>query len=184
MLGFRGHFSTKTRRYSTTLGCLRSARQQWRSAHILDAHGLDPATPVARLTVQDLDDLFTLDHYNETVLVVGHWRYAGRGHSPGEARVRGHYRRRPGGKQTPVETGSNRPVGGLMEELRCDWCDAPADIVDNYDTLLCLECWDEAGRDKPHNLIFRVLRNRDEGDLCPHDAIDETAGEGDRHDYA
>jgi transposase-like protein len=26
MLGFRGHFSTKSRRYSTTLGALRAAR--------------------------------------------------------------------------------------------------------------------------------------------------------------
>ncbi|MFF9337937.1 replication initiator, partial [Streptomyces albogriseolus] len=30
MLGFRGHFSTKSRRYSTTLGALRDARAQWR----------------------------------------------------------------------------------------------------------------------------------------------------------
>ena len=32
MLGFRGHFSTKTRRYSTTLGALRDARADWRRA--------------------------------------------------------------------------------------------------------------------------------------------------------
>ena len=63
-----------------------------------------------------------------------------------------------------------------MEELSCDWCDAPADIVDNYDTLLCWECWDEAGRDKPHNLIFRVLRNRDGSSPGTRHAIDETAG--------
>jgi hypothetical protein len=81
----KGHFSTKTRRYSTTLGCLRSARQRWRTAHTLAAHRLDPASSVLRLSVEDLDDLQTLDHDDDTVLVVGHWRYTGRGYSPGEA---------------------------------------------------------------------------------------------------
>ncbi|CAM5726845.1 Replication initiation protein OS=Streptomyces antimycoticus OX=68175 GN=SSPO_052450 PE=4 SV=1 [Streptomyces antimycoticus] len=32
MLGFRGHFSTKSRRYSTTLGALRQARADYRAA--------------------------------------------------------------------------------------------------------------------------------------------------------
>jgi hypothetical protein len=85
MLGFRGHFSTKTRRYSTTLGCLRTARRQWQTIRTLTAHGIDPATPVARLVVGDLDDLDGIDDYHDTVLVVGHWQYAGRGHSPGQA---------------------------------------------------------------------------------------------------
>jgi hypothetical protein len=56
-----------------------------------------------------------------------------------------------------------------MENPCCDWRYAPAGIVDNHDTLLCRECWDDAGRDKPHKLIFRGLRNRDEGDPCTHD---------------
>jgi len=30
MLGYRGHFSTKSRRYSTTLRALRTARTDWR----------------------------------------------------------------------------------------------------------------------------------------------------------
>jgi hypothetical protein len=30
MLGFGGHFATKSRRYSTTLGALRRARHDWR----------------------------------------------------------------------------------------------------------------------------------------------------------
>lgn len=33
MLGFGGHFSSKSRRYSVTLGALRSARFAWRQAH-------------------------------------------------------------------------------------------------------------------------------------------------------
>ncbi|WP_433788251.1 replication initiator [Actinomycetospora sp. CA-101289] len=33
MLGFGGHFSTRSRRYSTTLGALRQARRDWRRQH-------------------------------------------------------------------------------------------------------------------------------------------------------
>ena len=33
MLGFGGHFFTKSRRYSTTLGALRQARRDWRRDH-------------------------------------------------------------------------------------------------------------------------------------------------------
>lgn len=36
MLGFRGHFSTKSRRFSVTLGCLRQARGDYRRRHDLD----------------------------------------------------------------------------------------------------------------------------------------------------
>jgi hypothetical protein len=57
MLGFRGHFSTKSRAYSTTLGALRDARAQYARARHSD----------------ELPD-------TDTVLVVGHWLYAGRGH--------------------------------------------------------------------------------------------------------
>ncbi len=66
MLGFRGHFSTKSRRYSTTLGALRTARRQWRTKEMLRAHGIRA------------DDA-------ENVIIEGHWMYAGRGYSEGEA---------------------------------------------------------------------------------------------------
>jgi len=33
MLGFGGHFSSRSRRYSVTLGSLRAARQAWREQH-------------------------------------------------------------------------------------------------------------------------------------------------------
>ncbi|WP_250563570.1 replication initiator [Sphaerisporangium fuscum] len=65
MLGFRGHFSTKSRRYSTTLGALRAARVD---------HMRDEETSTGRLPLFDED----------TVLVVAHWEYAGRGLSAGE----------------------------------------------------------------------------------------------------
>jgi hypothetical protein len=56
MLGFRGHFSTKSRAYSTTLGALRNARAQHARAQHADQY---PA--------------------GDTVLVIGHWLFAGRG---------------------------------------------------------------------------------------------------------
>ncbi|WPB92204.1 replication initiator [Streptomyces malaysiensis] len=65
MLGFRGHFSTKSRRYSTTLGALRDIRRTWRTEQA--------RTP---------DDRPELDE--ETTLVVSHWQYLASGYSPGE----------------------------------------------------------------------------------------------------
>jgi hypothetical protein len=67
MLGFRGHFSTKSRRYSTTLTALRAARLDHNRRH----H--EPTT--GRLPLFD----------DDTVLVVADWRYAGHGLTPGEA---------------------------------------------------------------------------------------------------
>ncbi|WP_435874910.1 replication initiator [Nonomuraea wenchangensis] len=66
MLGFRGHFSTKSRHYSTTLGELRAARERF--VHTEEVmHG--------RLSLFDED----------TILVVAHWEYAGQGQSAGDA---------------------------------------------------------------------------------------------------
>ncbi|MEV6731579.1 replication initiator [Streptomyces sp. NPDC051364] len=56
MLGFRGHFSTKTRAYSTTLGALRAARVAWHHRHTA------PPSP--------------------TTLVLAHWAYDGTGLTP------------------------------------------------------------------------------------------------------
>ncbi|GHB32369.1 hypothetical protein GCM10010346_64650 [Streptomyces chryseus] len=66
MLGFRGHFSTKSRRYSTTLGALRDARRAWRTEQTR-AHANLP------------------EHNPDTTLVVGHWAYLGTGYGPGGA---------------------------------------------------------------------------------------------------
>ncbi|MFG2210363.1 replication initiator protein RepSA [Streptomyces sp. NPDC048638] len=66
MLGFRGHFSSKSRRYSTTLGELRTARADFRAAQEREALGLEPPEP-------------------DTVLVLTDWQYAGHGHTPGES---------------------------------------------------------------------------------------------------
>ncbi|MFF1338129.1 replication initiator [Streptomyces sp. NPDC058290] len=66
MLGFRGHFSTKSRQYSTTLGDLRQTRADYRAAQEREARGLGDVEP-------------------GTVLVLASWQYAGHGHSPGES---------------------------------------------------------------------------------------------------
>ncbi|MEO3973922.1 replication initiator [Streptomyces sp. CAU 1734] len=69
MLGFRGHFSTKSRNYSTTLGALRQVRADYRAAQQRTALGLpDPD-----------------DHPEASTLTLAHWTYAGHGHTPGES---------------------------------------------------------------------------------------------------
>jgi hypothetical protein len=60
MLGFRGHFSSKSRRYSVTLGSLRGARRRWR---------LDRVIERAQADGHDVDE----------VLVIGSWSFAGMG---------------------------------------------------------------------------------------------------------
>jgi hypothetical protein len=63
MLGFRGHFSTRSRAYSTTLTALRQARADYHRARQAAAQPYDP----------------------DTTLVLAHWRYAGQGFTPGES---------------------------------------------------------------------------------------------------
>jgi hypothetical protein len=46
MLGFRGHFLTKSRRYSTTFTALRTARAQHRLTIELDRHGVTDTTDI------------------------------------------------------------------------------------------------------------------------------------------
>jgi hypothetical protein len=82
MLGFRGHFSTKSRCYSTTLTGLRQARQQWRNRRLVIGLGYSEAARVLRSTPrhEPVDPI-----EEETILVLGNWQYIGRGHSRGEA---------------------------------------------------------------------------------------------------
>ena len=70
MLGFRGHFATKSRRYSTTLGRLRQARRDHTRRQHLQQH----STEVVSWADQDQE----LDEH-DTTLVVGSWRFAGMG---------------------------------------------------------------------------------------------------------
>ncbi|OEU92029.1 replication initiation protein [Streptomyces abyssalis] len=66
MLGFRGHFSTKSRHYSVTLGSIRQERADYRAAE-----------QAAALDLEDLEP--------DTVLVLADWQYAGHGYTPGES---------------------------------------------------------------------------------------------------
>jgi hypothetical protein len=70
MLGFRGHFASKSKRYSTTLGALRQVRADWRARQERRDHGLP-----------EQDDADT----EGSTLVVAYWRYAGSGLTPGES---------------------------------------------------------------------------------------------------
>jgi hypothetical protein len=81
MLGFRGHFLTKSKHYSTTFGAIRGERRAFRAAEALDRLGVEP----------------------DTVLVVNDWAYTGSGyHNDAERelasaiaeRVRDHRRRK------------------------------------------------------------------------------------------
>lgn len=69
-LGFRGHFSTKSRRYSTTFGRLRQARRD----HAAHRSTPDRAGQPAHEVVGDADPV-----EDESILIVGSWRFNGMG---------------------------------------------------------------------------------------------------------
>ncbi|WP_051425720.1 replication initiator [Jiangella gansuensis] len=71
-LGYRGHPITKSRAYSVTFGALRTARRHWRQRR-----AQLPADADVR-DVLDVDQADTDDA--TTLLVIGDWRYAGRGY--------------------------------------------------------------------------------------------------------
>jgi uncharacterized protein YjhX (UPF0386 family) len=60
MIGFRGHFASKSRRYSTTLGAIRGERRAYRQ----------------RQAAEQVHELLDED----TTLVVSHWEFAGAGY--------------------------------------------------------------------------------------------------------
>ena len=64
MLGFGGHFTTKSRRYSTTRAALKTIRREWRRTHQSEHH-----------TTKHTDE--------ETTLVVGSLSFAGIGYRSG-----------------------------------------------------------------------------------------------------
>ncbi|MEU5192121.1 replication initiator protein RepSA [Streptomyces klenkii] len=69
MLGFRGHFSTKSRGYSTTLGALRQVRADYRARQERERLGLPDPDEAPEASTR----------------VLAHWVYAGHGHTPGES---------------------------------------------------------------------------------------------------
>ena len=68
MLGFRGHFATKSHRYSTTLGRLRQVRRDYTRRH----HRTTTRPSGQPTEVDQVED-------EDTTLVIGSWRFAGMG---------------------------------------------------------------------------------------------------------
>ncbi|PSK97047.1 hypothetical protein CLV63_10950 [Murinocardiopsis flavida] len=101
-LGFRGHFATKSRRYSVTMGALRAARRTWR-ADERAASGEADVWALARASGAD---------------VVGDWSYAGRGYThPTDAQLAENMAR---DHQTALE--EYRDLMRREAEL-AEWCD-------------------------------------------------------------
>ncbi|GAA2092068.1 hypothetical protein GCM10009841_00740 [Microlunatus panaciterrae] len=73
MLGFRGHFASKSHRYAITLGALRRAR---RRASALIAETREGGRP---LDLAALEADLLADADDDTTLIIGHWQYAGAG---------------------------------------------------------------------------------------------------------
>ncbi|WP_373314461.1 replication initiator, partial [Catellatospora coxensis] len=69
MLGFGGHFATKSRRYSTTMGALRAARRP-DATNGIAVRAATPGQPVDQ--ADDAAD-------DSTVLVINHWQHVGNG---------------------------------------------------------------------------------------------------------
>jgi len=92
MLGFRGHFTTKSRRFSVTLGSLRQARRNWRAARAEQhppagepADEMDWPEPDTQPGLWDNETLATGDE-DESIPVIGEWRFLGLGYTnPGDA---------------------------------------------------------------------------------------------------
>ncbi|MFD5110079.1 replication initiator [Streptomyces cinereoruber] len=112
MLGFRGHFSTRTRHYSTTLAHLRAERTAWRTsrpgpqtqapASAETQAGQTDGTPVSDRAGHSTDlaaghrpdhghstghrpghcDIAGRPDGSDTTLVISHWQYAGTGLLP------------------------------------------------------------------------------------------------------
>ncbi|MGW2126834.1 replication initiator [Streptomyces sp. NPDC001758] len=108
MLGFRGHFSTRTRHYSTTLAHLRAERTAWRTgrpdtqtpapASAETQAGQTDGSPIGDQAGHSTDlaaghrpghghptghrDIAARPDGSDTTLVISHWQYAGTGLLP------------------------------------------------------------------------------------------------------
>jgi hypothetical protein len=81
MYGFRGHFSSKSRRYSITLGALRRARRRAQALHV-EAERTGTPLDLAAMEAELL-----ADEESETTLVIGYWQFAGTGWADDTERV-------------------------------------------------------------------------------------------------
>ena len=99
MLGFRGHFSTRTRHYSTTLAHLRAERTSWRTgrpdtqttapASAETQAGQTDGSPVGDRAEHSTDLAAGQRVDSDTTLVISHWQYTGTGLLPELAHLAG-----------------------------------------------------------------------------------------------
>ena len=78
MLGFRGHFLTKSRRYSTTFTALRQQRRTWRLVEDLTQLG------------QETDGMNDVPPDPDSIVVINDWRLVGIGHRDDDERELAH----------------------------------------------------------------------------------------------
>ena len=77
MLGFRGHFMTKSRAYSTTFTAIRAQRRTWRLHHDLDQLAADTDNQGENDGISvDLDTITVINDWH--VIHVGHRDHAER----------------------------------------------------------------------------------------------------------
>ena len=70
LLGFRGHFLTKSRAYSVTFGAIRQERRTWRLRHDLDQLAADTDNHGADVVRLDLDSITVVNSWH--VVHIGH----------------------------------------------------------------------------------------------------------------
>ena len=109
MLGFRGHFASKSRRYSVTLGALRRAR---RRAQALIAQSRSEGRPIDLASLEA--DLLAEDD-SRTTLVVGQWQYVGSGWATEGQRVLASCRGCSCTRVRPVESGTGEDPTGIPQ---------------------------------------------------------------------
>ncbi|MER5741022.1 replication initiator [Streptomyces sp. NPDC002262] len=114
MLGFRGHFSTRTRHYSTTLAHLRAERTAWRTSQP------DPQTPApasAETQAGQTDGTPVSDRAGRSAdLAAGH--RPGHGHSTGHRPGHRDIAAQPDGSDTTLVISNWQYAGtGLLPEL-------------------------------------------------------------------
>ncbi len=76
MLGFRGHFLTKSRAYSTTFTAIRQERRVWRLAEDLAQLGRDTDNDGEDADLVDLDTVTVVNDWH--VIQIGHRNHAER----------------------------------------------------------------------------------------------------------
>ncbi|HYJ56061.1 MAG TPA: helix-turn-helix domain-containing protein [Mycobacterium sp.] len=171
MLGFRGHFASKSHRYAITLGALRRAR---RRASVLIAETRESGRP---LDLAALEADLLADADDDTTLIIGRWSYAGAGWDndaeqalalSAAARAREYAQRAAEQKKN---TPTWRKVGIMVASRIEDRLWSVRDVSEYLGIpVQTLYAWRSAATGPPGRLVGRRLRYR------PQDVRDWVAG--------